>query len=874
MQLHRLEVRNFRKLKHVVVDGLAPGLNVVVGDNEAGKSTLLAALRAVMFERHRVGGRALQAMLPHGHEMRPEIVLDFGLNGGTWRLRKAFNQRPEAELRLPSGQTVIGDAVEEQLATLFGFQAPGQRGSRPDEHQGVYGLLWVDQGLAHGPLSAGAGQNSLSAAVETEVGQVVGGERGRQLLALASGRRDAFWGHKDKPRGPWRALQDVVDALDTEREGLRQRLAQHDEKVAALALRSDTLARHAREDRLNAAIRDSVAAQDAARRITQLQSTRDALAAAQAGAAAERDRAAERVKDREALTDKLAAADIAACRAGERVRNGRASVLAATEAARQAGGARAAARLGREDVDRRLDALERHRMRVEARTARDGARRALAEAERIDARRRAALEIVAGLAITREGLAELDKRCAVRDQARSRRDAASVQIAFETDGAAAITVDGAPYAAAEPLFLARDAVLDLPGFGRLRVRPGGGAEPLARALEEAEAALAAALRKLGHFSRETAAVAVGRRSEAEADIALHDKHLALVAPDGLDALRRLAEKLDGDVGHDSDGPAAAPVGEDRATLLQARAAAQFAEAAADDGVRRAEGDREAAATEAAILEERAAAAAREHAASGQVLTRAREVVTDERLAGAFAAAARRAEDAAEAGGAAQAALVGADPETALLEQRRADQAEQAIRRDIERLSAEKRELEIELRTLGRDGVGEQLAEIGGKLEAAQARLARETLEARASLLLHRTLEDASRETKDRWLGPVRERVRPYLRLLQPDSDILLNDKTFGIEHLMRGGVPEPFETLSVGAREQIAVITRLALADILRGAGQPSTIILDDALVNTDETRLRAMHLVLQRASQTLQVVVLTCREADFLGLGAPIHRL
>ena len=87
-------------------------------------------------------------------------------------------------------------------------------------------------------------------------------------------------------------------------------------------------------------------------------------------------------------------------------------------------------------------------------------------------------------------------------------------------------------------------------------------------------------------------------------------------------------------------------------------------------------------------------------------------------------------------------------------------------------------------------------------------------------------------------------------------------------------VTEPFESLSVGAREQVAVITRLALADVLRSAGQPTAIILDDALVNTDEGRLARMHLVLQKASEHLQVLVLTCRERDFLGLGAPIHRL
>ena len=51
-------------------------------------------------------------------------------------------------------------------------------------------------------------------------------------------------------------------------------------------------------------------------------------------------------------------------------------------------------------------------------------------------------------------------------------------------------------------------------------------------------------------------------------------------------------------------------------------------------------------------------------------------------------------------------------------------------------------------------------------------------------------------------------------------------------------------------------------------------MILDDALVNTDEKRLERMHLVLHRAAKSLQILVLTCRERDFVGLGAPFHRI
>ena len=78
----------------------------------------------------------------------------------------------------------------------------------------------------------------------------------------------------------------------------------------------------------------------------------------------------------------------------------------------------------------------------------------------------------------------------------------------------------------------------------------------------------------------------------------------------------------------------------------------------------------------------------------------------------------------------------------------------------------------------------------------------------------------------------------------------------------------------MGTREQVAVITRLALADILRTTNEPSVVILDDALVNTDEARLQRMHLVLRKAAENLQVLVMTCRERDFHDIGGKTIRL
>src|SRR5690606_11248651 len=98
--------------------------------------------------------------------------------------------------------------------------------------------------------------------------------------------------------------------------------------------------------------------------------------------------------------------------------------------------------------------------------------------------------------------------------------------------------------------------------------------------------------------------------------------------------------------------------------------------------------------------------------------------------------------------------------------------------------------------------------------------------------------------------------------------------TLELDRIVRGGISEPFSGLSLGAREQMAVVTRLALADILRDSGQGCCVVLDDALVNADDGRLERMRLVLGKAAEQQQIIILSCRERDFAGMEIPIRRM
>jgi len=109
---------------------------------------------------------------------------------------------------------------------------------------------------------------------------------------------------------------------------------------------------------------------------------------------------------------------------------------------------------------------------------------------------------------------------------------------------------------------------------------------------------------------------------------------------------------------------------------------------------------------------------------------------------------------------------------------------------------------------------------------------------------------AEQHAREAFLAPVQKRVQPYLRLLLPESELVLSEDDLGVTALRRNGQDEPFELLSVGAREQIAVLTRLAFADLLRERGVVAPVVLDDALVNSDPRRFERMLLAIRRAAK------------------------
>src|SRR5438094_2851875 len=66
--------------------------------------------------------------------------------------------------------------------------------------------------------------------------------------------------------------------------------------------------------------------------------------------------------------------------------------------------------------------------------------------------------------------------------------------------------------------------------------------------------------------------------------------------------------------------------------------------------------------------------------------------------------------------------------------------------------------------------------------------------------------------------------------------------------------------ISVGTREQLSTLYRLCLAEYLQ-----TMIVLDDQLVQSDESRMDWFRALLKEKARNFQILVFTCRPGDYL---------
>jgi DNA repair exonuclease SbcCD ATPase subunit len=721
--------------------------------------------------------------------------------------------------------------------------------------------------------------------LETQVGAVTGGVRGQRVPKVVEAALDQLVTQRGARRGRYKATSEQLDELRERISDLERKRLQLFEQMEHL----DSLKRELRhleqgwdeEENMAhiAAVRERRA--EAERRAAEITAARSAA-----------QLAAEKVNNSRSESNKRVAliAEI------NRVESAVTQLRLRSEAAGETKSRNVAALAVREQALRQLLDGQRENTQTERRLHRIQETLALAAeldrcqaiASQIEESQNEAEQLgeeIGHIRATAATIGRIDQAEPELAAASAARDAVAttVALAMEPTAIERVTIDGVPLA--DPCLtrsILDDYTIRIAGIGEIAVRPQiKDRATLLRRVEHAEQALQDALAETGAATPASARAAADRRRELEHRLEALRKTIGRLAPGdkkaglapGLDPLKVRMKELRGRRDEEM-GLLALDTLPERAAVEHELAgiAAQAAKLAidiciADTDLQVLKASADNSRSEYETVERELAAEIRDLQTKIEMLAERRCRLSDDRLAA-------EAEERERAAAQCQSALIqlqeteGETVKDIDAQITRLENAARAYRDQVTQLRTEIAGSSATITANEGDGVEEEL----GNARGEESRLTNEVenfeREVKVLTLLRETLQRAESEAKARYLGPVTTRVQPYLRALLPGTDLLL-DEDLRIASLIRNGMGEEFTKLSEGTQEQIAVLTRLAFAELLLDQGRPATVILDDALVFSDDERIERMFDIMTRAAERVQIIVLTCRRRLFTRLGA-----
>jgi DNA repair exonuclease SbcCD ATPase subunit len=866
MKLRAIRLHNVGRFwpQPEAVEGIGDGLNVLAAENEVGKSTLFQAMRLVLFTKFTSKPQYLKDLRSYHADEGLCIELELSFEGKTYRLMKRYLTRAMASVTEVATNQLIaqGDDAEDWLKQVLGVT---------ETADGPYGMLWVSQGDSLKPLisktDAADKTQFLSSLVETEIEAVSDGGLAAAVQADASRELQTLVTKaRGEPTGDYKAAIRKLDELEADIDDLQRRVNETEDARQALQKLSVELENPEvaeQSTNLKAAVTRAGKAHQAALQYQQdvQQKTTTARLTQEQFEAAEKAVTSLKSLQGKARAARAQKAKLAAKLDGLRQRHqeqlGRlektVSALEAIEIDVSAGRRAVEQALAVQDAGR----AEKDRVRL----AKD-----LADVEAAVAEIDSAQKALADLKFDAEALRRLEDLNVQQQQAEAERNAVvtEVTVSYDKDATERFQADGRMLADEERISVDGRLDVTVEGVGKLSVTAGGGGN--AAAVAQAALTTAQDFREALAFfqchSIDEARRQLQRKTKLMSDLTTAQSIVKRLAPDGVEALQAEVQVL--------EASAAAGQPEGALDVSSARQKLQEVEAA-QQGLRQ---EKERIAGEGSLSEKDIARLEEQLAAVEQTLTDADEALGAEEtwagqldeLAAAFAIAKTARDEAATALQALMRSPL--DVKTSEPALKVAEAALETFQQRREQLRVEHSKLTGSLERDQKSGVLEKLGELKDLHKAGMQK--REALEqhVRALKLLVETVEEAQQATRDAFLAPVMQELTPMLDRVLPGAAVELDEK-FAPRGLRRNGTNEKFQRLSGGTKEQIAILTRLAFAKLLAKKGRPVPVVLDDALVFSDDTRIERMFAVLEEAAQDVQIVFLTCRLATFSKLKA-----
>lgn len=846
MRLHRLDLTDYRGIAHRSIRFAETGITVVKGPNEIGKSSLLEALDLILTTKASSKNQTVRDVQPAGRDVGPlvEVELSSGPYHFVYTKQWLRGVRTELSLRAPVREQQVGDAAHDRVVQILAETLDAD--------------LWHAVRLLQGRSLEQADLTTVTplhrALEATSDGGEVGGDHA-DLLERIGQERDAFFTKSGAERGELLAAGQAVAEAERRREEARESLAGIDQLVRA----------HADRERELSGLRvgyDEASAEraDARRLRREVEALSQALQNAQAAEREARLRVEAAVAQRDARRHVVAeverrAATLSAARAAQE-----AAAANEAEIAERLAEAESGASSARSDTQ---DLRAAWSLAEEAAAARRAAREAEGLAERlgrVDEASTRLAEIAAALTHNRLDEAALNRIQDAHSEERALRESARAGapvVQVEPLGTGVVLVDGVSAdGVRQAVEATHDVTVEVPETVRVTVVPDRGSIDRAEAATAAQAHVAGLLAEHGVADLDAARA---RRSEQQR---LTDQRREIMtrreaALDGLtreelvarrDAATRAAQaQPEGAVpAADSDELRDRFEHADReATRLQHELErSRVSRDEARQGLIKAEAAFESADGEFASVRSR--------------LETMRAEIDDQEVEAQVASAEERRADAAGRVTESERALREAGAEGLAERVAGAEKRVADLDAQVRGLEDHVRDLATRLQTLGEQGWHDRLTAAEASL--ADATRARERLAARADAarLLHEVMERHHREAQRRYVAPFTRAIESLGRIVFEDDFTVEISEELRIVSRTLDGVTVPFGSLSGGAREQLALLGRLAAARLVEAA-EGAPVIIDDALGFADAERRRSMAAVLSLVARDAQVIVLTC---------------
>lgn len=876
MKILRIRLQHFRGTRFREVCFPDGGVTIIEGCNESGKSSMAEALDLLFDELDSSQKQRIREVKPVAADCGPEVEVEFSVGPYHLVYAKRWLKQPQTLLQVlaPQPRQWAGRDAHDEVRRILKehidldlWQALRYQQGLSIEQAALGGCRGLQAALdaAAGGAKVGTDQSEdLWARVGTEFLKYFtkGGAPGKERKELAERRAHAEQAAA-KLADELADLQATVEAHD----GLIPQLGHLAAKIAAQRRAVDEaeaanaqLEGHLREaERLEG---QAALAESAARDAHAARQTRLALVE-------RRQKAQEEVDARRRQLEDQAPGLAAAQQAVEEARALREQAITARQAAEEEERqARNDVTLSRDEYD--LGDMCERRDRV----------------ERAEPERAAAEDFLARCPIDQDKLDEIEAAFAAADRARARLEAESARVKVEALATVEVEIAGgrrslAAGEAAEEV-VSGSLEVAIPGRLRMTITGGAGAHDREDEHREAQGRLDALFAAVGLSGPSALSEARNLERRRQAALSQRDRAAETIQGNLKDLLpAQLAEKIqrarDRIAAWQRERPADRPrPAHHQAALAVAQAAearVRLAGEAVEDrrtGLEQAEESCRALADRSRqerILLDRAA---NDLQAAEEELAAARSEISDQ---GLDEEAARRGAAAQQAGLAHQQAAAAVDADGLERSRLRLENDREVL----ERLQSERQDTERKLAHLkgllvakGEAGLQDSLENAQREAEELGRECRRIEHQAQVADLLRDTMGRHRRKAQETYVAPFRDRLEQLGRIVfGPSLSLELDPAQLWVNSRTLEGMTVPYDGLSMGAKEQLSLLSRLACALLVgRDGAEGVPVIIDDALGNSDAARLQALGAVLGMVGRQVQVIILTCLPERYAHVG------